>query len=141
MSEGNSPRVDTRFKKGVSGNSKGRPKRQPAEVGRVMKGFIDDYVPYREGGRTRKATRQELSVRRHLKRALEGDIGAAEALLKLRATAQRKRATSGAIVSFTDLLPDAVTQSTPLVAGTRTVDETEVPTPAKFSDKEPASGA
>jgi Family of unknown function (DUF5681) len=90
MSDRKVCKVNTRFKKGVSGNPKGRPKRRPPEIGEVMKGIMDGSVEYREGGRTRKATRRELSVKRHLKRALEGDIGAAEALLKLRAQAQEK---------------------------------------------------
>lgn len=111
MSDRKVGKANTRFKKGVSGNPKGRPRRRPPEVGEVMKGTMDGSVEYREGGRTRKATRRELSVRRHLNRALEGDIGAAEALLKLRAQAQKNRATSGVIVQICDLLPADTSKS------------------------------
>ena len=62
-------------------------------------------VEYREGGRTRKASRWELSVRRHLKNALKGDVGAAEALLKIRAQAQAKRDSTTQVVQICDLLP------------------------------------
>ena len=81
----------SRFKKGVSGNPKGRPKRQPPEIGEVIKTVMNATEEYRESGRTRKASRWELSVRRHLKKAIEGDVGAAEALLKIRVQAKEKR--------------------------------------------------
>ena len=70
-----------------------------------MKGITDGSIEYREDGRMRKATRRELLVKRDLKRALDGDIGAAEALLKLRAQAQKKNNTASPLVQFTDLLP------------------------------------
>ena len=99
------PPVHSRFKKGVSGNPKGRPKRQPPPIGEVIKGVMDDAVEYREGGRTRKAPRWELSIRRHLKNALNGDVGAAEALLKIRAQAQSKHDATTKVVQICDLLP------------------------------------
>ena len=132
----------SRFKKGVSGNPKGRPRRRPPEVGEVMKGIMDASVEYREGGRTRKATRWELSVKRRLKRALEGDIAAAEALLKLRAQAQKKRDTLGSIVQICDLLPADTSR-----LGGRKVDEAtmhdqaEMPASDKSSDVDPTGGA
>ena len=99
------PPEHARFKKGVSGNAKGRPKRQPAPIGEVIKGVMGAAVEYSEGGRTKKASRWELSVRRHLKNALKGDVGAAEALLKIRAQAQAKRDTTTQVVRICDLLP------------------------------------
>jgi hypothetical protein len=132
------PPEHSRFKKGVSANPKGRPKRQPTEVGEVIKGVMNARVEYREGSRTRKATRRELSVRRYLKRALEGDIGAAEALLKLRAQAQQKLGTSSLIVQIRDLLP-----ADPSQTGERQVDESsrhdqaEMPARRKTFDADP----
>jgi hypothetical protein len=89
----------------------------------------------------RKATRRELSVKRHLKRALDGDIGAAEALLKLRAEAQKKRGRSGSIVQFTDLLPAAASQTGESQDGSRSRDQTEAPALPKTSDADPTSEA
>lgn len=100
------PPEHSRFKKGVSGNPKGRPRRQPPEIGEVIRAVMDAAEEYRESGRTRKASRWELSVRRHLRKAMEGDVGAAEALLKIRAQAQRKRDTTTQVVQICDLLPD-----------------------------------
>ena len=138
MSQGNRTR-DTRFKKGVSGNPDGRPRRRPGEVGEVVAGTMEASEKYREGGRTRKATRWELAVKRHLKRALEGDLGAAEALLKLRLQAQKKRATSGSIVQFCDLLPDDM--SGPKVDEATPDDEAGRPASDKSSDVDPTDGA
>ena len=48
------PPEHSRFKKGVSANPKGRPKRQPPEVGEVIRAVMDAAVEYRESGRTRR---------------------------------------------------------------------------------------
>ena len=132
------PPEHSRFKKGVSANPKGRPKRQPPEVGEVIKGVMDASVEYLEGGRTRKATRRELSVKRHLKRAMEGNTGAAEALLKLRAQAQRNRAASGLIVQICDLLPADTSKSGGRKVGEAFMhDQAEGPASDKTSDADP----
>ena len=99
------PPEHSRFKKGVSGNLKGRPKRQPLEVGDVVRAVMDVAVEYREGGRNQKASRRMLSVRRYLQKALKGDVGAAEALLRIRAQAQVKQGTAPQVVEICDLLP------------------------------------
>ncbi len=97
----------SRFKKGVSGNPKGRPKRGPAPLAELVKGVLEAKVEYREAGHAKMASRRELAVRRHLKNALKGDISAAEAILKLRAHAAAGRNASSQLVQISDLLPSA----------------------------------
>ena len=99
------PPKATQFKKGVSANPKGRPKRKPSDVGDVIKDVLNASVEYREGGQTKKAPRRDLALKRHLKRAIEGDVASAAAVLKLRAQAAGKQAAAKQVVQFTDLLP------------------------------------
>jgi Family of unknown function (DUF5681) len=100
------PPKDGRFKKGVSANPKGRPKRQPPDVGEVVKDVLDSSVEFREGGRKKKAPRREVAIKRHLERALEGDIASAAALLKIRALGQRFGGKSGLKVEISGWLPE-----------------------------------
>ena len=102
---GKTPR-HSRFKAGGSGNPKGRPKRTRLEVREIVKEVLNARVEYREGGRPRKASRRELSIRRHLKRAVKGDVASAKALLQLRSHALRRGDTSILKVQVCDLLPD-----------------------------------
>lgn len=134
------PPEHSRFKKGVSANPKGRPKRQPSEVGEVVTAVMDAAVEYRESGRSKKASRWELSIRRHLKRAIGGDIGAAEALLRLRSQAQEKRNTDSMVVQITDLLPTDVSQpSQQQVEELSSSEHTQTPERPKSPDTVPVS--
>jgi hypothetical protein len=99
------PPKATQFKKGISANPKGRPKRKPGVVGDVIKDVLNAPVEYREGGQTKKAPRRELALKRHLKRAVEGDVSSAAAVLKLRAQAVGRQSVTREVVHFTDLLP------------------------------------
>jgi hypothetical protein len=76
------------------------------ELGDIIKNALDAPVEYREGGRTKMASRRELSLRRYVKGALEGNIGSAEAIIKLRAQAPRVGATTTIKVQIDDWLPD-----------------------------------
>ena len=84
------PPKHSRFKKGVSGNPKGRPPkvRKRQLVGEIVSEVQNTPTAYREGGRTKRASRLELAIKRLTISALEGDVRSADQLFKLRAAAE-----------------------------------------------------
>jgi hypothetical protein len=78
------PPVHSRFKKGESANPKGRGKREPSPMADVIHNVLFEQVEYREGRRIRRASKQELMIRKLFSAALRGDVSSARALLKLR---------------------------------------------------------
>jgi uncharacterized protein DUF5681 len=86
---GNPPK-HSRFKKGVSGNPAGRPrrKRKAQLVRHIISKVLNTSTTYREGGRTKRASRLELVLKRLVIGALEGDVKSADQLFKLRAVAE-----------------------------------------------------
>jgi hypothetical protein len=102
---GKPPRA-TRFAPGKSGNPKGRPKRPPSELGDIVKGVFDASVRYREKGRTRTATRREAALTRHVQRAANGDVQAAEIVLRNYIHAKRHAGEGSSQLLICDWLPD-----------------------------------
>ncbi len=81
------PPIDTRFKKGVSGNKKGRPKRREVSDAEWMAGILDRLnapVQYKENGKIKTDTRLELLLRQHAAEAVKGNVISAQLLLDLR---------------------------------------------------------
>ena len=83
------PPKHTRFKKGVSGNLKGRPKRKPPALGNIVRRVLNARVEYREGGRPKSATRRGLTIETLGKKARKGDVTSAELLLDIRSHAKK----------------------------------------------------
>ena len=83
------PPIHSRFKKGECANRKGRGKREPSEMADVIHNVLFEEVEYREGRRIRRASKQELTIRKLFSAAVRGDVGSADALLKLRVHAER----------------------------------------------------
>jgi len=83
------PPLSGRFRAGVSGNPRGRPKREPTPLAERIKAVLNAPIEYRELGRTKVATHRELSLKVLVDRAISGDLGAAELILKIRAFAER----------------------------------------------------
>src|SRR5271154_7013209 len=81
------PPRHSQFKKGVCANPSGRPRRFNPEIGDVVRSFLSVTAQYREKGRTKKTSRLELAIKRHVAAALNGDVGSAAMLLKMRAQA------------------------------------------------------
>lgn len=69
------PPAATRFKKGQSGNSKGRPRGSHKRI--PFDAVLGQRVTIREGGNERKVTAAEAFLLQLAKRGLEGDIPAA----------------------------------------------------------------
>jgi hypothetical protein len=83
------PPASGRFRAGVSGNPKGRPKRRPTLLAERIKSVLNAPIEYRERGRTKVATYRELSLKMLVDKAIGGDLDAAELALKIMARAER----------------------------------------------------
>ena len=97
-----------RFKKGVSGNPKGRPKRKRKGllVSRIISKVQNTPTAYREGGRTKRASRLELALKKLVNGALEGDARSAEDLFKLRGRASKNSDARSQKIIVEDWVPD-----------------------------------
>jgi hypothetical protein len=83
------PPKHSRFKKGLSGNPKGRPKRKAPEAGEIVMDVLNATAEYSERGRIKKAPRWMLVLKTLVKFALKGDVRSAETLLTIHAYAIR----------------------------------------------------
>lgn len=99
------PPRHSQFKKGVCANPRGRPRRGNAEIADVVRSFMSAEAQYREKGRTRKTSRLELTIKRHVNSALNGDVGSAAMLLKMRAHAERRGDIGPAVIKIVNALP------------------------------------
>ena len=100
------PPLSGRFRPGVSGNPKGRPKRKPSPLAERIKTVLNAPVEYRERGRTKVATYLELTLKTVVDRAINGDLGAAEMALKIIARAERGGDSGVEAVLVENWLPD-----------------------------------
>jgi hypothetical protein len=95
-----------RFKPGVSGNPKGRPKRKPSALAEIIRSVLSAPIQYREGGRIKATTRHELSLKMLIEQAVTGNLVAVELVLKVRAHAQRFGEAGVDRLHISDWLPD-----------------------------------
>jgi len=75
------PPKSGQFKKGQSGNPKGRPKETKNTL-QLVERVLNEKVSIREGGAQREVTKIEAMVMRITQKAMEGDIKAMERLFK-----------------------------------------------------------
>jgi hypothetical protein len=100
------PPRKSRFRSGVSGNPKGRPKRKPSALAGIIRDVLSAPVEYRERGRLKAGTRHELSLKVLVERAIKGDLGAADFILKVRAHGLRYGEAGVDRLQISDWLPD-----------------------------------
>lgn len=76
------PPRHTQFKKGQSGNPKGRPKGTP-NFRTALDQALKEQVLVNEGGRRRSISKLEAMVKQHVNKAVSGDARAREQLLRV----------------------------------------------------------
>jgi Family of unknown function (DUF5681) len=104
---GNPPK-HSQFKKGVSGNRKGRPPkvRKRQLVGEIIGEVQNTPTAYREGGRTKRASRLELVLKKLVNSALKGDARSAADLFAHRAQAENNNDARIERIIVEDWVPD-----------------------------------
>ncbi|HEU5235959.1 MAG TPA: DUF5681 domain-containing protein [Pyrinomonadaceae bacterium] len=78
------PPLHSRFKAGNRVNPRGRGKRKKLTEAEILKNVMNFPAQFRERGKSKRAPRIELVVKRYAAEALKGDAGAAAMLLELR---------------------------------------------------------
>ena len=76
------PPEHSRFKPGVSGNPKGRPKQKGLDPAHILD-VLNEPVPIKQKGRLRKMPAFEASIRKLLARAVKGDLNSALTFIQL----------------------------------------------------------
>ena len=87
----NPPR-HSQFKPGNRANPHGRGKRKRRTEAEIVHEIMTQSVSFHEGGKSKRASRIELLIKNLGAAALKGDVGAAEALLKIRKDFANNRA-------------------------------------------------
>lgn len=77
------PPKANRFKKGTSGNPKGRPKKLPPGITTIVDKFFQEEIPFSEDGIRKLATRDEVRLKALRKYAIAGNVGAAEQIINI----------------------------------------------------------
>lgn len=75
------PPKQHQFRKGQSGNRKGRPKKSRS-IQNLLEQELDLVITVKEGGRELRLTKRQAIVKRHVNAALNGNVKALEHLLK-----------------------------------------------------------
>ena len=87
------------------------PKRGPVAFAETIEKVLNAKIEYRERGRTKVASAQELSLRMLVDRAASGDLEAAEIVLKIRERAERYGDAGVELIEISDWMPDYPGQS------------------------------
>jgi hypothetical protein len=83
------PPRHSQFKPGNRCNPQGRGKRKAETEAEIFKRVLNSPAEFRHRGKSKRAPRIELMIRRYGAAALNGDVGAAAMLLKTRAHCEK----------------------------------------------------
>jgi hypothetical protein len=78
------PPLHSRFKAGNRANPRGRGKRKKLTEAEILKNVMNFPAEFRERGKSKRAPRIDLMVKRYGAAVRKGEVGAAEMLLELR---------------------------------------------------------
>ena len=92
------PPRHSRFKPGNRANPHGRGKRKQRTEAAIVHEIMTQRVTFVEGGKSKRAPRIALMIKRLGAAALNGDVGAAEALLKIRKNFEKHPAIEPVVV-------------------------------------------
>lgn len=140
------PPKDSQFKKGKSGNPKGRVKGS-RNLATIVEDIAGEQIAVRENGRTRKMSKLEIVIKKLVSDALQGNPKATAQLMRIlkdlgqfenpakseaRLAAEREEGLSAfqqdilddfVVQRFAELRPSSLVASTPPVSSTETMDE------------------
>jgi hypothetical protein len=111
------PPSDSRFRKGVSGNPRGRPKGSKT-LATLMKRALHERVAVHENGKRRVITKAEVISKQLINKAASGDLRALSQLSRLHCLAEEfvtpKKIDTSNLHSFTDQELEAMIRGEPL---------------------------
>jgi hypothetical protein len=100
------PPAQHQFKPGMSGNPRGRPKRNPTDLAAIIVDVLNAPIEYQDGGKIKTASGRDLNLMMLVKRAVKGDVDAALALLDVRDQAERRGSAETERIEIFDWTPD-----------------------------------
>jgi Family of unknown function (DUF5681) len=100
------PPQRSRYKPGISGNPQGRPRRKSLSLAEIIERVLGTPVTFREMGREKSATRDELCLKMIIEGALKGNVVAAGLVLKIRAHARQYGNAAVDRIEIRNWLPD-----------------------------------
>lgn len=95
----------TRFKKGVCPNPFGRGKRSPSFDEQVVSDVLFEPAEFQENGRTKRAPRLEIEIRKLGAAAVRGDVESAAKLLKMHSHAKTNGDSTPLVIMITGGMP------------------------------------
>jgi len=100
------PPKETRFKKGVCPNPKGRGKKSAQDRGAVVEQLLNSSAGIVDRGKRTRKSRIELSIRNYAYSASRGDVASAALLLKVLKHLKKGNDLGPDIVVIENALPD-----------------------------------